>query len=95
MEETVAAAIHRMAKSHEELAKIIESKRHIVVHATQLIHVLPDWNPRQSGIDPIVDHSLQLAKSVTSFLNGLAELEEAIADNLELFMKELREESEE
>ncbi|WP_135553134.1 nucleoside-diphosphate sugar epimerase [Paenibacillus cymbidii] len=93
MDQQISAIIHYVADSHRELARILDSKRHIVVHATQLIHVLPEMDPHDGGIEPIVERSLKLTKGVISYLLGLAELEDALADNLETVMKELKDEN--
>jgi len=95
MDQLISASIAWMANSHRQLAGILTSKRFVVEHGTRLIHVLPEPNPHEIGVDAVIDRSMQLTKSVSGFLNGLAELEEALAENLELVMKEIRVDNEE
>lgn len=89
MDQQITTIISHMAKSHLELAKIIEAKRQSAVHAAKLIAAIPNENPSMEGHEGTTDFALQVTKSVTSYLNSLADLEEAVADNLTQVMKEL------
>lgn len=42
-----------------------------------------------------MEHALELAGNVTAYLNSLGDLHEALADNLEPVMEQLREQAEE
>lgn len=87
----ISEMILHMAKSHEEMANIIEAKRHVVSHLSSLVHHIPNDNPGFGEIGVLMEHSLLVTKSITSYLNGLADLEEALADNLDCVIKEMEE----
>ncbi|GIP31302.1 nucleoside-diphosphate sugar epimerase [Paenibacillus sp. J2TS4] len=89
MQARVTTIIEHMAKSHGELAEIIESTRYITVNMAQIIEAIPDVQINFQGVEALTQHSLGVTKNLTSYLNILADLEEAIADNLSILMKEL------
>ncbi|WP_409341786.1 nucleoside-diphosphate sugar epimerase [Paenibacillus sp. MBLB4367] len=89
MDQQITAIIHHMSKSHHELARIIEAKRQSVVHAARLITAIPNENPSVEGFEGTTDFALSVTKNLTSYLNSLADLEDAMADNLTQVMKEL------
>ncbi|RAV22067.1 nucleoside-diphosphate sugar epimerase [Paenibacillus contaminans] len=89
MDQQITTVISHMAKSHLELARIIEAKRQSVVHAAKLVTAIPNENPSVEGFEGTTDFALQVTKNVTSYLNSLADLEEALAENLTQVMKEL------
>jgi hypothetical protein len=89
MEDTITSMIRNMAQSHGFLADILEHKRHVVTHASSLLAAVP--HPGHSEEEGVAHRSLLITKSVVAYLNTLAELEFAIADNLGMVMKELRE----
>lgn len=91
MENKITSIIEYMAKSHLEMASILEAKRYITVHMANMIDQIPDINPTFGEIEDLIVNSLEVTKGVTNYLNSLATLEEAIADNLALIMKELKE----
>lgn len=95
MEEQVTAIIVHMTKSHHELAKIIEAKRQVTARVAQIIQAMPDQKLNFKDYKEVADYSLNITKNITSFLNGLADLEEALADNLSHVMEELSGQSEE
>jgi len=53
----------------------------------QLIDGLPNEHPHLGGLNGLVESSSDVTKSVISFLNGLADLEEAVADSLTHVLK--------
>jgi hypothetical protein len=87
--------IEHMAKAHEEMANIIEAKRHVVTHLASLSHHIPHDCPDFGEIASLMEHSLLVTKSVGSYLNSLADLEDALADNLSVVMKQMEQVSEE
>ncbi|MFD0869745.1 Uncharacterised protein [Chlamydia abortus] len=89
MQSRVTAIIEHMAKSHGELADIIESARYITVNMAQVIEAIPDVQMNFQGVEAVTQHSLGVTKNLTSYLNILADLQEAIADNLTVVMKEI------
>lgn len=88
MEHQVTSIIGHIAESHVEMAKILEVNRDIVVHMVEMISAIPD-NQSFDGLETVSKNSMLITGSITSYLNGIADLEEAIAENLSHVMKEL------
>jgi len=89
MEHQITATIGHMAKSQHELAKILEANRHVAVRLSHVVYAIPDHSFR--GLNEISNYSMEVIKNVTSYLNGIADLEEAVAENLTFVMKNLKE----
>lgn len=92
MHNRITSIIGHMAKSHVEMAKIIESKRHVIVQMSQIIDYIPDY-PSFSGVEIMKKNSIQVVDSINSYLNSLADLEEAVAENLTHVMQEMSEDN--
>lgn len=88
MQKQVTHIIEHMAYSHWELAKILEYKRHAAVRMAQLVDEIPHEDPTFGTVEGVTDHSLLIVKNVATYLNSLADLADAIGDNLTLVMKE-------
>jgi hypothetical protein len=78
-----------MATSQQEMAKILEAKRHIAVRMAQLVQDIPEQNPSFDSIEELTENSLNMTKNIATYLNSLADLEDALADNLAIVMKEV------
>lgn len=89
MNERIDWILHHMARSHRELARILQAERDIACHAAGLTQSVHDGHTRTVGLEGVKDQSLSMSKSVAGYLNGLADLEEALADNLGPVLKEL------
>lgn len=89
MQQQITDLITHMANSHAEMAKIIEGTRHISVHMAQLVSEIPNSQMNFPGVESLTGYSMELCRSVTAYLNGLAEMEEAIADHIGCVMKEM------
>jgi methyl-accepting chemotaxis protein len=85
----ITEMVHHMANSHEQMANIIEAKRHVAVHLSSLNHQISQADPNMGEIQSLMEHSLLVTKSITSYLNSLADLEDALAENLICIMKEM------
>lgn len=96
MEHHISNIIGHMAKSHEELAHILQAGRDLTVHMSYLIDNIPDQNMSfmDGGKDALMEEATELNGSVTAYLNSIGELEDAIGDNLKLVMKQIRDELE-
>lgn len=94
MEQRITDIIGKMSRNYHELAKIIRAERQVAVHLAQLIDKIPDHPGFQNPL-AITSHSSEVAENITSYLNNLADLEEAIAENLTLIIAELKEQEEE
>ncbi|WP_166240442.1 nucleoside-diphosphate sugar epimerase [Paenibacillus turpanensis] len=84
------AILHHMAKSHSELARILEAKRDTIIHAAAVVGGLPDRNTSFCTTEDIAEHSLSLTKNLAAYLYSLSELEEALAENLTCLVKEMQ-----
>jgi len=82
MEKLSTEILVHLSHSHQQLARTLEAKRHIVVRMAELVHGLPDIHPQLDGLDGLLDQSSQVTKSVIAYLISLADLEEAIADSM-------------
>lgn len=94
MEQQLTHIIVHMSRSYQELAKIIRSERHVTVHMAQMIGLIPD-TPSFSEPAKIVDNVGNVSESISAYLTTLADLEDAIAENLGYIVNELSEASEE
>ncbi len=89
MEQQVATAIEHMANSHLEMVRILEAERDMAVHMANLISEIPDVDTSFKGLEEATKNAMLLTENLTAYLTGIAELEEALADNLGAVMKEL------
>ena len=93
MEQHITDTIRHMAKSHVELAKILQEKRDVTVHASNLIYEISDVSISEYDFGTIIESAVEITGSITAYLGSLADLEEAIAANLSCVMKEKAENS--
>ncbi|OCT14003.1 nucleoside-diphosphate sugar epimerase [Paenibacillus pectinilyticus] len=89
MEQRVTTIIAHIAASHGEMAKILETHRHVSTQMAGIVQELPDSHPDFAGLENLQKRALQLTRQVTAYLNSLADLEEAIAKQTEMVMKEM------
>ncbi|MDP4098483.1 nucleoside-diphosphate sugar epimerase [Paenibacillus sp. P96] len=89
MEQKVDEILLHVSHSQQQLARLLETERHVAVRMAQIIHQLPDEDPEFGGLDGLMDSSSEVNKSVIAYLNGLADLQESMAELLERVMKEL------
>ncbi|WP_438448235.1 nucleoside-diphosphate sugar epimerase [Gorillibacterium sp. sgz5001074] len=91
MEHHITQIVHHMAKSQRELARILEAKRDMVVHAARLTNSIPNEAPvtTEADLKETAEQSLAVNKNLVSYLNALASLEEALSDNLGIVVREL------
>jgi hydroxymethylpyrimidine/phosphomethylpyrimidine kinase len=94
MEQRITNIITHMSRSYHELAKIIQAERHITVHMAQLVAFIPD-HPTFNDPKAIVGHVEDMSSSITAYLTNLADLEDAIAENITYILGELQEQTEE
>ncbi|MDF2927541.1 MAG: nucleoside-diphosphate sugar epimerase [Paenibacillaceae bacterium] len=95
MNEQIDLILYHMAKSQRELAKILKTERELATHAAGLIVNIPEGHMANAGVEGVRDQSMQVSKSIAVYLNGLADLEEALADNMGPVIKELEGQEEE
>ncbi|MGG1617164.1 nucleoside-diphosphate sugar epimerase [Paenibacillus sp. NRS-1782] len=77
-----------ISHSQQQMSRLLDAERQVVVRMSQIIHALPDEEPRFDGIPGILDSSGQVNKSIVAYLNGIADLQEAMAEMLVRVVKE-------
>lgn len=95
MEQKVTDLITHMAHSHQQMARVLDAERQIAVRLSQIVHALPDEQPDFDGIEGLMENTGRLNKSLISYLNAIADLQEAMAENLTHVMKELKDSEDE
>jgi phage shock protein A len=93
MEQHITDMLEHMAKSHEELARILEAGRDIAVHLAHVIEAIPDRGMTflEEGREGLAEQVMEVNGSVAAYLNSIGDLEEAIGENLKHVMKQLTE----
>ncbi len=89
MQHLITAMIAHMARSHTELARIIEAKRDTIIHASQLVTSIPDRHMSFDNVEDITTHTQAVIKTLPAYLNSLADLEQSMAESLSVIMKEI------
>lgn len=95
MEQKITDMLIHLSHSHGQIARIIDAERHVAVRIAQIIHAIPDAEPAFDGTDGLIENAGRINKSVIAYLNSIADLEEAMAENLGLVIKELKDQDEE
>ncbi len=90
MEQRVTKIISHIAASHREMSRILETHRSVSTQMATIASDIPDSHPNFDGIGMLQEQALQLTKNITAYLNSLANLEEAIAQQTEIVMKEMK-----
>ncbi len=89
MEQQITANVQFMMKSHHELARILEAKRYVAAQVSHLVRAIPDQPESFGSGEKAIALSLEVTQSIAVYLNSLGDLEQALADNLELVIAEL------
>ncbi|GIP49461.1 hypothetical protein D3C76_44390 [compost metagenome] len=90
MEQKISEIIVHMAHSHQQMARVIDAERQVAVRMAQIVHAIPDAEPAFEGTSGILENSSRINKSVISYLNAIADLQEAMAENLGIVMKQMK-----
>ncbi|WP_308635568.1 nucleoside-diphosphate sugar epimerase [Paenibacillus silvisoli] len=88
MQHIVTEMIEHMSRSQEQLARVLEAKRHVAVRMAQIVHALPDTHPGFGGVNELMDNSHLMTKNVVAYLHSIAELQESLALTISAVMKE-------
>ncbi|NRF95282.1 nucleoside-diphosphate sugar epimerase [Paenibacillus frigoriresistens] len=91
MEQRVTTIISHIAASHREMSRILETHRSVSSQMATIASDIPDSHPNFEGVGMLQVQALQLTKNITAYLNSLANLEESIAQQTEIVMKEMKE----
>ncbi|RAP77405.1 nucleoside-diphosphate sugar epimerase [Paenibacillus montanisoli] len=89
MQRIVTEMIEHMSHSHEQLARVLEAKRHVAVRMAQIVHALPDTHPGFGGVNELMDNSQMTTKSIVNYLHSIAELQESLAQTISAVMREI------
>ncbi|MDF2671577.1 MAG: hypothetical protein K0R67_3883, partial [Paenibacillus sp.] len=95
LENQVTMIIGHIARSHFEMARVLEVKRQSIMNISHIINAMPNENLGLGDAKIVGQGAMDIAKSVTAYLGSIADLEEAIAYNLETVIKELANNEEE
>ncbi|GGF89858.1 nucleoside-diphosphate sugar epimerase [Paenibacillus aceti] len=95
MEQKITEIITHMSHSHQQMARVIDAERQVAVRMAQVVHAIPDTEPGFEGVPGLIENSGRVNKSVVSYLNAIADLQEAMAENLGFVLKEMRSQDEE
>lgn len=95
MEHCITDMMEYMAKSHEELERILKAGRDMTTHLTSLVETIPDRDAAFAGVnaDAASSHIKELTSDVMLYLNSIGDLQEVAAENLKLVMHELTDSS--
>jgi|GEM_PF-1388629 len=89
MEHKVTAIVSHIAAAHREMSRMLQAKRQTAAQMSAITRDIPDVHPQFEGVEALQEQSLQLTRGVTAYLNSLADLVEAIAQQTEVVMKEM------
>lgn len=89
MHNEVDDLLTHISHSQQQMSRLLDVERQVVVRMAQIIHELPDEEPRFDGIPGILEGSGQVNKSIVAYLNGIADLQEAMAEMLVRVVKEM------
>ncbi|WP_336788067.1 nucleoside-diphosphate sugar epimerase [Paenibacillus sp. MMO-177] len=89
MQQIVNEIIEHLSHSHQQMARMMDSKRHIVVRMAEVVKAIPDNNPNFGGTDGLLSNTQALLGGVVSYLTTIAELQETLAAQLTLTVREL------
>lgn len=95
MQNQITKMLQHMAHSQEQMARILDAERHVAVRMAQIIHDLPDAEPDFGDTAGIIESAGQVNKSIISYLNAFADLQEAMAEQVGKVIKELQGQEEE
>lgn len=95
MQDKIDDLLQHISQSHQQMARLLDTERQVVVRMAHIIHQLPDQDPELDGISGLMDGSSEVNKSVIAYLNGLADFQDALAEMLTKVMKEMNGQDEE
>jgi len=89
MQQLIDEVVEHLSMSHQQMARILEADRHIAVRMAQIVQAVPDQHPDLGGFDGLLEGAQAIGKNLVAYLNGLAEMQETLADHLTVIVKEL------
>ncbi|AIQ65293.1 nucleoside-diphosphate sugar epimerase [Paenibacillus stellifer] len=95
MQNQITKILEHMAHSHEQMARILDAERHVAVRMAQIVHDLPDAEPDFGGTEGVIESAGRVNKTIISYLNAFADLQEAMAEQVGRVIKEMQGQEEE
>lgn len=90
MDSEMNTMLRHMAYSVKQLARMLESDRHVTVQMSKIVQSIDADQPFDSET-ALLQHSETVFKSITSYLNSLASLEDTVAQQLSYAVQVLKE----
>ncbi|WP_379243723.1 nucleoside-diphosphate sugar epimerase [Paenibacillus sp. GCM10028914] len=92
LENKINDMLEHISHSQQQIARILEAQRHAAVRMTQIIDSLPNHQLQQPSEDKNSSGGQveQVNGSIVAYLNSMADLQQTVADSLEIAMKELK-----
>jgi hypothetical protein len=87
MQELMTEIVVHLSRSHQQMARILDAKRQVTVRMAHMVQAIPDEHPQLNGLNGLLVSSSNVTKSVIAYLNSLADLQEAVADNMSYVIK--------
>ncbi|MDQ0058863.1 nucleoside-diphosphate sugar epimerase [Paenibacillus harenae] len=96
MQNLISEMVEHMAHSSGELARVLEAERYVAVRMSDIVQVIPDKMPSfDGGVTAIVDNTQAMGQNLVAYLNSIADLQETMAAQLSILIRELKEAEEE
>jgi hypothetical protein len=89
VQKRVTSIIFHIAASHRQLSLTLKAKRDTAARLAEFVQGIPDTDPGFLTVEAIIEHAQHLTKSVAAYLNSLADLEDALALQTEIVLKEM------
>lgn len=89
MQHVVTVMIEHMSRSHEQMVRVLEAKRHVAVRMSQMVDALPSEYPDFDGMGGLMKSSQAVTSNVVAYLNSLAEFQESLAVSVGVVMREM------
>jgi hypothetical protein len=90
IERIIDTALDGIAKSQKQLARSLSAESHVVLRMADLFCAVPVNSYPLHPSEPYPMTATSFAKQIGAYLHTLGALEEALADNVEPVVKELR-----
>ena len=90
MEKQIKATLEGMAKSQEEMARLLDAESIIVARMADVIGSVSARDLNDESPDPYTEALRSVAREISVYLQSLGDLEHALADNVKAAVKELR-----
>jgi hypothetical protein len=91
MDHSIEASLDGIAKSQEQLARLLAAKSDLVLHMARMVTEVPLQDETVMGSEAAYTEAAQgISKQLSAYLHTLGDLEAALADNVKAAIEELR-----